>query len=301
MFQSTPDTLGDGRFAVGRLIRASGLARVYRGEEARTGRPVALKVLEGGFANPELRQRFIAEIRALSEIDHPRVVKVIAAGRDDALTWFAMEWLPGGSLRERLVEHGPLPPRDAARYVVETLDGLAVAHSNGIIHRDVKPSNLLLGEDGHVRLVDFGVAHHPEGTVKFRTVSGSRLGSEHYAAPEVRRDATAAGEKSDIYSAGASLFELLTALSPLRLHYTEEPEQALEPVPPAFREVVARATAYEPEDRFANTLDMREALVDAANAWSVDHGCPADAETWCYVDPDDTGILRWIMGKLVPG
>lgn len=298
VFQKMPDSLGEGRYTVGPLIRHGPLSRVHKGVQTATGDTVALKILEGGFADQELRKRFVAEIRALSEIQHPRIVRILAAGRDGALTWFALEFCEGGSLRERLTADGPAPPRVAARWVIEMLDGLQAVHDNQLIHRDVKPSNLLLDGRGRVKLTDFGVAHHPEGKVAFRTMQGSRMGSEQYTAPECRADASAATTASDVFSAGVTLFELLTADPPMRLASGRNREEVLGPVPRQFRAVVAKAAAMEPAERHASAFEMREDLVAAANDWSKAHNAPQDARTWCAAGNDDSGFFAWFRKKL---
>jgi serine/threonine-protein kinase len=237
-------------------------------------RPVALKRLAENLARDEdLRRRFLREARLAARLAHPNVVRVFDVGDDDGRPFIAMEYVEGETLAELLARRGRLRPSEVASLGVQACAALAAAHAAGLVHRDVKPQNLLLGADGSLRLGDFGIAFGHEGTQL--TLVGTVLGTAGYLAPEQARgeQVTAA---ADIYAVGAVLYELLTGepvRSPGSLAELGAPDSVHPPdlagrVPDAPVELVAAVTAclsFRPEDRPSSAAALARLLAPAAS------------------------------------
>jgi eukaryotic-like serine/threonine-protein kinase len=208
----------DGRYQVESQVAMGGMATVYRAMDIRLDRQVALKVMHADLArDEEFVNRFIGEAKAVARLSHPNVVQVFDQGRDGPYLYLAMEFLPGRTLRNLLDERGWFPPREALAIMVPLLSGLAAAHTAGIVHRDVKPENVLVAPDGHLKVVDFGLARAL--TMSSQTRTGLIIGTVAYLAPE-QVTGTGADARTDIYAAGIVLFELLTGTKP---HTGESP------------------------------------------------------------------------------
>jgi serine/threonine-protein kinase len=263
------DTLSD-RYRIISRIAGGGMGEIYRGHDLLLDRVVAVKVLQPSLAgDPELVHRFKAEARAAARLSHPNVVQVHDWGSaPDSIYYMVMEFVAGTDLRDVLVGRGPLPPARAVEVVASVCDALQAAHSRGLVHRDVKPENVLIARDGKVKVADFGIAAVAD--VERSLPGGVILGTLRYLAPEqaAGREATAS---SDIWAAGALLFELLLGTPPqngsgaelLRRRAVEPPvaPSTWEPrLPPELDEVVLRALAVDPEARFATAADMALAL-----------------------------------------
>jgi hypothetical protein len=257
-------------FAIGDLLGEGGMGAVYRARQRPLGRVVALKVLAAGAcADPERRRRFADEARAAGLVQHPQVVAVHASGEHQDRPWLAMELLPGGSLAEQLARQraagAPFTPFAAVDCALQAARGLAAAHAAGLVHRDLKPGNLLLAHDGTVKVADFGLARFLDGGG--RTLAGAVLGTPQYMAPEQGRGlpATAA---SDLYALGCVLYELLTLRPPfdgatpeaLALqHNYREPAlpRAYNPDVPADLEAVCmKCLQKDPAARFADAAAL---------------------------------------------
>ncbi|MFP5298946.1 MAG: Stk1 family PASTA domain-containing Ser/Thr kinase [Actinomycetota bacterium] len=270
------ETLSD-RYRIVARIAGGGMGEVYRGHDLLLDRKVAVKVLMPSLASdPDLVQRFKAEARAAAKLNHPNVVGVHDWGSDDDRTYFmVMEYVAGTDLRDIIVGRGPMDPPDACDVVADVCEALQAAHAVGLVHRDVKPENVLIARDGTVKVADFGIAALADSD---RTIPGAGiLGTLRYIAPEQARggNATAA---SDIWSAGALLYELLTGAPPhggsgaeLLRRRAEEPiapPSALEPAVPAqLDDIVLRACAIYPAERFLDAGAMAAALRDARSVW----------------------------------
>jgi serine/threonine protein kinase len=265
--------LGD-RYALEEPIASGGMARVWRATDEVLGRPVAVKVLHDTLArDATLLERFRMEAVAAARLSHPAVVRVFDTGIDDGICYIVMELFEGATLAHVLDTDGPLPPQEAARVVGTTLEGLAHAHQEGVIHRDVKPSNILVGSGGTVKVTDFGIAKaaFAEGDV---TTTGNLLGTAKYLAPEQVHDGVV-DARADLYSAGIVLYEALTGRAPfqaeshlatatMRLTRDPTPPGSLRPgIPRGVEAVVLKAMARPPEERFQTAEEMSEALARA--------------------------------------
>ncbi|KAB8192827.1 Stk1 family PASTA domain-containing Ser/Thr kinase [Nonomuraea phyllanthi] len=264
--------LVDGRYRIESRIARGGMATVYLALDIRLDRTVALKVMHRSLAeDPAFVRRFIGEAKAVARLSHPNVVHVFDQGTDNDIVYLSMEYVPGRTLRDILRERGPLPAREALEIMIPVLAALGAAHQAGMVHRDVKPENVLMTEDGRVKVVDFGLARAIEATNQTRT--GVLIGTVGYMAPE-QVTLGAADVRSDVYAAGIMLFELVTGRQPYdgqtpmavayrHVHDTVPPPSSLvAEVPQLIDTLVAQATAREPADRPADATAMLVVAVD---------------------------------------
>jgi eukaryotic-like serine/threonine-protein kinase len=277
----TPELTGrrlSGRYALDQPIASGGMATVWRATDEVLGRSVALKILHDNLVqDAALLERFRMEAVAAARLSHPAVVRVFDTGIDDGVCYIVMELFEGATLANLLDTDGALPPDEAARVVGATLQGLAHAHQEGVIHRDVKPSNILVGSGGTVKVTDFGIAKaaFAEGDV---TTTGNLLGTARYLAPEQVHGGGEIDARADLYSAGIVLYEALTGRTPfeaethlatatMRLTRDPTPPGSLRPgIPRAVEAVVLKALTRDPEDRFQTAEEMSEALDRAVPA-----------------------------------
>lgn len=268
-------TLLDGRYRVQAKIATGGTSTVYRGLDVRLDRPVALKVMDSRYAGDEqFMTRFQLEARTVARLKNPGLVAVYDQGTDARHPFLVMELIEGGTLRELLAERGPMPPYAVAAVLGPVLGGLAAAHRAGLVHRDVKPENVLISDEGEVKIADFGLVRAVAAAGI--TSASVILGTAAYLSPEQVRDGNAS-PRSDVYAAGIMAYELLTGRTPfsgdsqLSVAYQRldtdvpPPSAAIDGVPRQFDELVGRATAREPADRYADALEMDadlEAIVD---------------------------------------
>jgi serine/threonine-protein kinase len=259
-------TLLDGRYLVQAKIASGGTSTVYRGLDTRLDRPVALKVMESRYAGDEqFLTRFQLEARTVARLKNPGLVAVYDQGLDARHPFLVMELIEGGTLRELLSERGPMPPHAVVAVLRPVLGGLAAAHLAGLVHRDVKPENVLISDDGDVKIADFGLVRAVAAAGI--TSASVILGTAAYLSPEQVRNGSSS-PRSDVYSVGILTYELLTGRTPftgdsaLSIAYqrldTDVPRAsaAIDGVPPQFDELVARATARDPADRYADAIEM---------------------------------------------
>jgi eukaryotic-like serine/threonine-protein kinase len=260
----------DGRYAVTARIAHGGMATVYLAMDTRLDRQVALKVMHAELArDEEFVRRFIGEAKSVARLSHQNVVAVFDQGSDGPFLYLAMEYVPGRTLKELLRERGRFSPAAALDIMAGVLDGLAAAHASGIVHRDVKPENVLLTADGRLKVADFGLARAQAAVGHTR--AGLLIGTVAYLPPEqVTGDST--GPRSDVYSAGVVLFELLTgrqpftADTPIAVAYqhvnTDIPApSALVPgIPAAVDQLVLTATSRDPALRPADASEFARAV-----------------------------------------
>jgi serine/threonine-protein kinase len=262
----------DGRYQVEAQVAMGGMATVYRAMDIRLDRQVALKVMHADLArDEEFVNRFIGEAKAVARLSHPNVVQVFDQGRDGPYLYLAMEFLPGRTLRNLLDERGWFPPREALAIMVPLLSGLAAAHTAGIVHRDVKPENVLVAPDGHLKVVDFGLARAL--TMSSQTRTGLIIGTVAYLAPE-QVTGTGADARTDIYAAGIVLFELLTGTkphtgeSPLSVAYKHVNEAIPAPsrlaggISPEVDQLVLQATSRDPSGRPSDAGEFLRSVHD---------------------------------------
>ena len=260
----------DGRYRVDTMIATGGMSTVYRGLDIRLDRPVALKVMDSRYAGDhQFLTRFQREARAVARLKDPGLVAVYDQGIDGQHPFLVMELVEGGTLRELLRERGPMPPHAAAAVLGPVLGGLAVAHRAGLVHRDVKPENVLISDDGEVKIADFGLVRAvAEAKITSTSVI---LGTAAYLSPE-QVGTGDAGPRSDVYAVGILTYELLTGCTPftgdtaLAVAYQRmdndvaPPSTVIGGVPPQFDELVLKATARDPAERYADAAAMGEEL-----------------------------------------
>ena len=262
-----------GRYRLIELLGQGGMATIYRAADTGLGRDVALKLLRSEYLrDPDFSSRFRQEAQAAASLSHPNVVTVYDYGEDPSGPFIVMELVDGEDLATILRRSGALPARQAARIAAGVGRALAAAHASGIVHRDIKPGNVLIGRDGRVKVVDFGIARAvAEAQV---TLPGTTLGSVHYFSPEqARGDPTTAA--SDIYSLGIVLYEMLTGVRPwegdsaagvalARLSGPiPDPAAVRSSVPTELAAITRRALARDPADRFTSA----SAMADELEAW----------------------------------
>jgi len=254
------------------------MASVYLGHDGQLERRVAVKLLAPGVARDhDLRRRFARESRLAARLSHPNVVAVYDAGEEDGRPYIVMEYVEGETVADVLRRRGSLPPEEAVEIAAQVCAGLAHAHAHGLVHRDVKPQNLLVARDGRVKIADFGVARGDDASKL--TQAGTVLGTAAYLSPEQAAGAEV-GPRSDLYSVGAVLYELLSGATPYRfeslagLAAPRKPPPPLPPhVPPTLADVVARCLAPDPNHRPASAAelerDLRRALEPSSEAPTV--------------------------------
>jgi serine/threonine-protein kinase len=259
-------TMLDGRYLVETKIATGGMSTVYRGIDTRLDRPVALKVMDSRYSGDEqFLSRFRLEARAVARLKDPGLVAIYDQGMDGRHPFLVMELVDGGTLRELLRERGPMPPHAVTAVLGPVLGGLAAAHRTGLVHRDVKPENVLISDEGEVKLVDFGLVRAvAEAGITSTSVI---LGTAAYLSPEQVASGTS-DPRSDVYSVGILTYELLTGTAPftgdtaLAVAYQRmdndvaPPSTRIDGVPPQFDEMVLRATSRDPAHRYTDAAAM---------------------------------------------
>jgi eukaryotic-like serine/threonine-protein kinase len=274
------NTLFDGRYRILRKLGAGGMANVYLAEDEDLGRRVAIKILNDRYANDELFvERFRREAKSAAGLSHPNIVSIYDRGEAEGTYYIAMEVIEGRSLKELILTRGPLPIGQAITYTLEMLEALRFAHRHGIIHRDVKPHNILIGE--RLKVTDFGIARAGASQM---TEAGSIMGTAQYLSPEQARGAPVTAS-SDLYSIGIVLYEMLTGKVPFNgdsaieiamkhLNELPKPPSKTRPeIPEELDQVVLRALSKAPEDRYQTAEEFAEDL------HRVEAGLPLAPET----------------------
>ncbi|MDX1674994.1 MAG: protein kinase, partial [Longimicrobiales bacterium] len=259
------------RYAVEEEIGRGGMAVVYRAEDRKHGRPVALKIVRPELASTIGIDRFLREIEVVARLQHPNVLTLIDSGEADGLPWYVTPYIAGQSLRDLLAREGALPVDRAVEIARGVADALEVAHREEVVHRDIKPGNVLLS-GGHPVVSDFGVAAAlGEASDGRLTETGVSVGSPVYMSPEQASGEGVIDARTDLYALGCVLYEMLAGRPPfegpvqavLTRKFTGEvePLRALRPeVPDALAAVVERAMAVDPDDRFGSVAALRDAL-----------------------------------------
>jgi eukaryotic-like serine/threonine-protein kinase len=289
------DLIAD-RYELEELVGTGGMSSVFRARDRQLEREVAIKILHQHYAeDPEYLERFRREARTVATLSHPNIVTVIDRGDDDGRQYIVFEHVEGENLKELVVRSGRLPVRQALELALAVADGLAFAHDHGLVHRDVKPQNVLLSNEGEVKVTDFGIARslHVEHGV---TQTGTVIGTGEYLAPEQASGKTVS-PATDVYSLGVVLWELLAGEVPfvgenfvaVALRHVNEPPPHLRErrpdVSPRLDAAVDRALAKDPEHRFSSmtafAAELRACLAEDAG----DVPLPVDSELTLITPP----------------
>lgn len=290
-------TLISGRFRIEERIGSGGMSTVYRAFDETLERSVAMKILHADISeDPDQLERFRREARAAARLAHPHVVTVIDAGEDDGHPYIVFEHVAGETLKERIRREGPLQVQDAVAYAIEIGRALQAAHDERIVHRDVKPQNVLIDGEGRAKVTDFGIARNLDG--EGLTAAGRVLGTTDYVSPEQALGESVT-EQSDVYSLGICLFEMLVGDVPFKadtqvavaMKQVREPlpdVQALRPdISAALASVVERSTAKETANRHAS---MHELVHDLEQALAI------EAARSGHSTGEATSVLRALEG-----
>jgi eukaryotic-like serine/threonine-protein kinase len=280
-----------GTYELVRTLGAGGMATVYLAHDLRHGRDVALKVLHPDLGSALGPERFQREIRLAARLQHPHILTVLDSGENAGRLWFTMPFVEGESLRDRLTRERQLPVADAVRIATQAAQALQYAHQHGVIHRDVKPENLLLTEDGNTLVADFGIARSLASGGSRLTETGLTLGTPAYMSPEQASGESDVSALSDIYSLGTVLYEMLageppftgpTAQAVIAKRFTSaapDVRLARPTVPEPVALAVAQALAPVPADRFASAADFARALAPVVTSGMSAAAIPPASDT----------------------
>jgi serine/threonine-protein kinase len=276
------------RYRVLRRIGGGGMAHVYRAEHAQLERPLVIKVLHAHLArDEEMRVRFRREAEAACQLQHPNICSIVDYGEAGDTVYIAMPFLAGGSLADVLARDRSVAAGAAASVTVQVAAALDYAHRRGVVHRDVKPDNILFDEDGHALVTDFGIA-----TARFHgrlTNTGRAMGTPHYMSPEQAMGRMVDG-RSDVYALGVMLYEMLLGIPPFdgadsySVGYKHVHEQPVPPdqvdsrTPPALNAIVMRCLAKSPTERYQRGNDLADALL--ATLRSAEGGAGEFRNAW---------------------
>ena len=264
--------LGD-RYDVERQVGEGGMATVFLAKDLRHGRQVAIKTLRAELAVSIGAERFLREIRLAANLQHPNILALYDSGEADGVLYYVMPFIEGESLRGRLNREQQLPLYDAVRITREAAEGLAYAHERSVVHRDIKPENILL-QNGHALVADFGIARAVDAAGEKLTQTGMAVGTPHYMSPEQSLGADHADGRSDIYSLGCVLYELIIGQPPfdgpnsraIMARHSMEQVPSLQivrqSVPDELEDVVMQALEKTPADRFQTMAEFAEILAD---------------------------------------
>jgi serine/threonine protein kinase len=259
-----------GRYEIMSRIGGGGMALVYKGHDMLLHRKVAIKVLRQQFVHDdEFIHRFRREAQSAASLSHPNVVSIYDVGKEDDIHYIVMEYVEGKTLKDLIQERAPLPLGEAVHTSIQIADALEHAHQNQIIHRDIKPHNILIGKNGRVKVTDFGIARAVTSTTI--TYTGSVIGSVHYFSPEHAKGVIT-GEKSDIYSLGIVMYEMLTGELPftaespisvalMHLQDKVKPPREINPIiPQSLENIILRSMAKNPSGRYSSAHLLLEDL-----------------------------------------
>ena len=278
-----------GRYEVGRLLGAGGMAEVYEGHDRLLARRVAVKVLLAQYAHdPAFLARFRREAQAAASLSHPNIVAVFDTGSEDDIWFIVMEYVAGRTLKDVIRTEGALYWARAAEIAADVAGALSAAHARGIVHRDIKPGNVMLTTDGKVKVMDFGIAR--ASAVPSITQTAAVVGTAQYIAPE-QAQGLEVDARTDVYALGCCLYEMLTGQVPFTgptpvaiayRHVREDPTppRMLNPdVPVPLEQVCLKAMAKRPEDRYQTALEMRQDLERVRTGQPVSVGVPLSSQT----------------------
>ncbi len=262
----------DGRYEIHELIGVGGMALVYRAYDTIDDRTVAIKILKDEFlGNEEFIRRFKNESKAIAVLSHPSIVKVYDVSFGDRIQYIVEEYIDGITLKDYLEQQKQIPWKEAIHFTVQILNALQHAHQKGIVHRDIKPQNIMLLQDGTIKVTDFGIARFAHSET--RTMTDKAIGSVHYIAPEQARGDVVDG-KTDIYSVGVMLYEMLTGQLPfeadnavsvaiMQLQADPRPPREINPdIPEGLEEITLKAMQKNPAQRYQSATEMLEDIAE---------------------------------------
>ncbi|ADL07794.1 Stk1 family PASTA domain-containing Ser/Thr kinase [Thermosediminibacter oceani] len=289
-------TLGN-RYVILEEIGGGGMAVVYKARCTLLNRIVAIKVLRPEYSNDEnFVMRFRREAQAAASLSHPNIVNIYDVGNEDGIYYIVMEYVEGKTLKEMIKEEAPLPPARVIEIAKQICDALECAHKNKIVHRDIKPHNIIITPEGRIKVADFGIARASTGSTITNT--GSLIGSAHYLSPEQARGGFT-DERSDIYSLGVLLYEALTGRVPFNgdspvavalKHIQEDPKPISEIIPgfpPLLENVIMKCMAKSPGDRFQRAADLKRELMKIEKDLEVANFKPSDLERTMVLEMDN--------------
>lgn len=286
MSDDIPQTLANGRYRIGREIGYGGMAQVRLATDTRLGRQVAIKIMRSDFAkDPNFLARFHREAHSVAQLNNPNIVSIYDSGEETItepngdtalLPYIVMEYVRGETLRDILHENGPLSVRDAEQVMIGTLNALEYSHRRGIIHRDIKPGNIMISDQGVVKVMDFGIARALDETSSAVTKSQGVVGTAQYLSPE-QAQGKSVDMRSDLYSAGCVLYEMLTGRPPFTgdtpvaiayQHVTEvatPPSELVPGLPTVWDRIIAKAMAKDRDQRYSTAADFKRDLLAVAS------------------------------------
>ncbi len=289
------------RYKIIAKIGSGGMADVYKAIDTVLDRPVAVKVLHKYFAEDEdFVSRFRREAQAAASLNHPNIVNIYDWGSENGTYFIVMELLEGQSLKKYISLKGTIPPKEAMSIAKKMLSALNFAHKHQIIHRDIKPHNIILTKEGEVKVTDFGIARAGASTM---TQTGTILGTAHYLSPEQARGQDV-GVTSDIYSAGIVLYEMVTGKIPFEgdnpvaialkhVHEYPTPPRDINPsIPEALQTIIQKAMAKNPESRYQSAAEMRNDIMRLMEGMPITATVPEEQETMVMMPPDRTARVE---------
>ena len=295
----------DGRYEIQDIIGVGGMAVVYKAYDSIDDRIVAIKVLKEEYlAKEEFRRRFKNESKAIAILSHPNIVKVYDVSFGDRLQYIVMEHVEGITLKEYIEQCGVVNWNEALFFVIQILRALQHAHDKGIVHRDIKPQNIMLLDNGLIKVTDFGIARFSRGET--RTITEKAIGSVHYISPEQAKGQLT-DEKADIYSVGVVLYEMLTgklpfdgdnavAIAIMQLQVEAEPLRSVNPdIPIGFEQITLKAMQKNPRDRYQSVSEM---LLDLEE-FKMNPNIKFDYQNY-FVDDEPTRYIGKIQEKTIP-
>lgn len=292
----------DGRYEIQELIGVGGMAVVYKAYDNIDDRIVAVKILKEEFLqNEEFRRRFKNESKAIAVLSHPNIVKVYDVSFGDRLQYIVMEYVEGITLKEYIEQQKVINWKEALHFVTQILRALQHAHDKGIVHRDIKPQNIMLLQNGNIKMTDFGIARFSRSET--RTMTESAIGSVHYISPEQARGEIT-DDKADIYSVGVVLYEMLTGQLPFQSDSAvsvaimqlqsdpKSPRELNDQIPIGLEQITMKAMQKDVRDRYQSAAEMLLDLDEFKRNPDIkfDYACFVDNEPTKYIE--DTGKLR---------
>lgn len=302
----------DGRYEIQDIIGVGGMAVVYKAYDSIDDRVVAVKILKEEFlANEEFRRRFKNESKAIAILSHPNIVKVFDVSFGDRLQYIVMEYIEGITLKEYIEKQGVIEWRQALYFVIQILRALQHAHDKGIVHRDIKPQNIMLLENGTIKVTDFGIARFSRSET--RTMTEKAIGSVHYISPEQAKGEVT-DEKADIYSVGVVLYEMLTGKLPfeadnavsvalMQLQKEPTPPGELNPdIPVGFEQITIKAMQKNPRERYQTAAEMLLDLEELKRNPNIKFDYRSyfkDTEPTKYIDPVEVKTHKVEMDTVI--